>query len=305
MNFFMSRLAGWTVLYRRGSFILVTFGAMVTAGAAIWMLISGGCLLGGGLSRRQTGVFFVGAALSALALSHGFWWLGHMRSMIRQPLLGLRSIGFVSWGALAGIAAYSAGFTAALGIPFLAVSDCVLRGLFAAYAVGRLGCLTYGCCYGIHARTRGVWYRSPDAKVIRERGECPSPRHPTQIYSATLGMALFLVLNVLPYFNVPAGTITATAFLLYPLGRASIEVFRDRPRYFGSLFTSGHLACLAMFVCGWMLLVALGPADHGLVPEPLSIGQMTRSLSLAPSMLLVCVIVFVTTGFHWKQVGTW
>ena len=106
-----SRLANYTILYQNGSFILVTFGLLVTAGAAVWMYITASCFLAHGLSAKQSAVFLLGATISALAFSRLFWWLGHIRSMIRQPFWGMRNVGYVSWGGLAGVAIFSLAFS--------------------------------------------------------------------------------------------------------------------------------------------------------------------------------------------------
>jgi phosphatidylglycerol---prolipoprotein diacylglyceryl transferase len=305
----LSRLANRTILYQNGSFIFVTFGLLVTGGAALWMLITAACFFAHGLSLYQTTIFIVGATISALLLSHFFWWIGHLPSMIRQPFWGMLKIGYVSWGGLVGVAVFCLAFSIACGYPLLTISDDVLRGLFAAYAVGRIGCLTYGCCYGMTTGGQGghgIRYQNPDSKVVREKGEISGPRYPTQLYSCVEGIALFLLLNGMAYHAIPAGLITAASFLIYPIGRAYIELYRDRKRYLGFRFTSGQLACAAMFLIGWVILFfALDDANSAQPPRPLSFEEFNRSLSLVPAMIVAGITVFFATSFHWKRVGTW
>jgi phosphatidylglycerol---prolipoprotein diacylglyceryl transferase len=302
----LSTLANCTILYQNGSFILVTFGLLVSSGAVLWMLVTGACFLAHGLTLHQSAVFLVGATVSSLLFSHVFWWLGHLPTIIRQPLLGLRNVGFVSWGGLAGIAIFCFGFSITNRYPLFTVSDDVARGLFAAYALGRLGCLTYGCCYGVTCVKRGIRYRNRHAKVVREKGETSILRYPTQIYSCIEGAVLFCFLNAVPWYEVPAGLITALSFLTYPIGRAYIESFRDRKRYVRSLFTSGHFACMAMFILGWLILCyAVHPSNHALPPKPFSANGFGQALPLVPAMLFSGAVVFLATGFHWKRVGTW
>jgi prolipoprotein diacylglyceryltransferase len=304
LNALFSLIADRTVLYRRGDVILVTFGAFVASGSLIWMVVTASSLIVHGLSDSQVSFFLAGAGLSALIGSHLFWWLGHTRSMLRQPLFGARHVGFVSWGGLAGAVAFTAAFSRTTGYPMLSASDAVMRGMFAAYAVGRLGCLTYGCCYGRPSDHGGILYRNPASKVVRERGECPAPRHPTPVYSSALGVLLFVLLNTLPSYDVPAGAVTAVGCLVYPLGRAWVEALRDRRRYV-RLFTSGHLACLLMFVAGCVLLATASADNHAPRPVPLTAASLAEGLSVAPTILAVSLIVLLATGFHWKRVGTW
>jgi prolipoprotein diacylglyceryltransferase len=304
LNLLFSTVADCTVLYRRGRLILVTFGALVAAGSFLWMLVTSACLVAGGLPSTSLKIFVAGAAASALASSHAFWWLGHLRVLAGQPLFGARQVGFVSWGGLAGVALFAISFARATGYPVLALCDAVARGMFAAYALGRVGCLTYGCCYG-KAASGGVCYRNPHSKVVRERGDTRVPRHPTQVYSAALGVVLFLVLNALPYHQVPAGAVAAAGCLLYPIGRAWVEALRDRRRYVGARFTSGHLACLAMFLGGCALAFASGRTDGGPSPAPLTVADLGASASGLFTMLAVAALVFAVTSVHWKRVGTW
>jgi phosphatidylglycerol:prolipoprotein diacylglycerol transferase len=269
------------------------------------MFITAACLLEHGVTKHQAALFLVGAPLTTLVFSHAFWWLGHFRSMIRQPFLGIRNVGFVSWGNLAGLIVFTVSFAFAFDLPLLGIADDLMRGMFAGYAVGRLGCLTYGCCYGIAAAKRGIRYVNPAAKVIRERGDCRLPRYPTQIYSSWEGVLLFALLNLMAYVRIPAGLISAAAFLFYPIGRALIEFFRDRERYVHGIFTIGHPACLGMFLTGWLLLFLIRPGGMEFSPTPLSLVMVHEAMSLAPILLISAVIIFFATGFHWKRVGAW
>jgi prolipoprotein diacylglyceryltransferase/protein-S-isoprenylcysteine O-methyltransferase Ste14 len=297
--------ANHTILFQRGHFILVSYGAFIAAGAILFMLITTACLLEHGVTRHQAALFLVGAPLTTLVFSHAFWWLGHFRSMIQQRFLGARNVGFVSWGNLAGLITFTAGFAFTFDLPLLGVADDLMRGMFAGYAVGRLGCLAYGCCYGIPTAKQGIRYVNPAAKVVREGRDCRLPRHPTQIYSFWEGVLLFGLLNLMAHAHIPAGTITAAAFLLYPIGRALIEFYRDRERYVRGIFTIGHPACLAMFLTGWLLLFLVRPGGREFAPIPLSWEAVHGTISLAPIQVGLAIVVFVVTSFHWKQVGTW
>lgn len=300
-----SSLADCTILHRGPNVILVTFGVLVSIGALVWMVITGSCLLAHGIRPGHVAGFMIGAAVSTVAAGRGLWWVTNLRVLRHQPLLGLRRVGFVSWGALTGAVAFTAGFAFTSGYPALVMSDAVMRGMFAAYALGRIGCLTYGCCYGRISPASGVWYRNPDSKVVRERGPCHAPRYPTQVYSAAFGALLFVGLNAMPYSEVPAGWITVAGCLAYPIGRAWVEVFRDRERYIGEMLTTGQCACLVMFLAGCALLLFLDPSSVAPRPLPLSPSAIRESLTLAPAILLAGFVVFVVTSVHWRQIGSW
>lgn len=305
LNLLFSDIADLTVCYRRGNVIVVTFGVFVTAGAIVGMLVTGACLLAHPLPHSVVAALLAGVSASAVLGGHVSWRVGQARSLRRQPLFGFRRNGFMSWGALVGAGAYIAWFGHANDIPVLALSDAVMRGVFGAYAIGRIGCLTYGCCYGRCAVIYGIQYRNPASKVNREQGLTLAPRYPTQVYSAILGGVLFVVLNAIPSFGAPTGLVTAAACLVYPVGRAWVELFRERKRYLGGLFTTGHVGCLLMFLVGCGLLAATDPLDAALAPLPLSVEALGRAVSLTRVILLSGAMIFVATGIHWKQVGSW
>jgi phosphatidylglycerol:prolipoprotein diacylglycerol transferase len=301
----LSAVANRTILFRRGNFILVTYGAFITIGTLIFTQHISALFLAQGVEQQHVAVFLVGAALSTMVCARLFWWLGHWCTMIQQPLFGLRNVGFVSWGGLTGLMCFSCVFARIYGYPALMITDAMLRGMFAAYALGRIGCLTYGCCYGVPSQEYGIVYENLHAKVIREKGERRALRHPTQMYSFLEGVILFVVVNAAAYGSLPVGFITATAFLLYPLGRTFIEFFRDRRRYVQGIFTEGHIGCFVMFLIGWGLLFFISPEVDMYSPKVWTSSAFAESLSLAPIVIVVGAIVFFVMGFHWKKVGTW
>jgi prolipoprotein diacylglyceryltransferase len=223
--------------------------------------------------------------------------------VLRQPLFGLRGVGFVSFGAFAGLIFFAFIFAGIYRYSVLMIHDAVLRGAFAAAAIGRLGCLTYGCCYGAPSKKYGILYTNNDAKVIRERGMRHVLRHPTQCYSFLKNGLLFVLLNVMVYKKLPAGFITAAAFVLYPMARSFVESLRDRRRYVQDIFTDGHISCGAMFLASWILLFVISPSIDA-SPQPMTVAAFGQGLALLPLIFFLGVISFAVTSMHWKNVGT-
>jgi phosphatidylglycerol:prolipoprotein diacylglycerol transferase len=214
-------------------------------------------------------------------------------------------VGFVSYGALFGIALACLAFARGFGYPLLLISDVAVRGLYIAYAIGRIGCLTYGCCWGKASLSYGILYRNPEAKVVRMSGG-PSPMlHPAPLYSAIEGLVLFIILNSLCYFPLPPGFLTVFGLLLYPMGRAFIEPYRERRFYLSSALNEGHIGCALMFLAGVIMLFLISPGMGPSSPRPLNLEGFIQGLSLIPVILAVSALVFFMTGFHWRKVGTW
>jgi phosphatidylglycerol:prolipoprotein diacylglycerol transferase len=112
------------------------------------------------------------------------------------------------------------------GISPLQLTDAIAPAVFAGYAIGRIGCLMNGCCYGNICT-------APWAMVFPvegNRSQFTPPSHPTQLYSTILATGLFFVMQsvkVAPFFNRFAGQITILFFAFYAFERAFIEYFRN------------------------------------------------------------------------------
>ncbi len=300
-----NKIADRTILFRRGNIILVSYGVFVTIGAVIFMLHSGSLFLLQGLGRRFVAMFFLGAALLTAFFSHLFWWLGQWSEAKKRPWKSIRKVGFASYGALFGLVLSSIIFGVGAHISPLMVLDVVVRGMFIAYAVGRIGCLTYGCCWGKDSGTHGIVYHNPEAKVVRMAGPGLAIRHPTPLYSAIEGLVLFILLNAISYFRLPAGFLTALVFLVYPIGRSLIEFFRERKHTILRYLNEGHLCCVGMFLAGVLLLFLLPIEGNEFSPRGWHVSGLIQSLSMLPVVIGTGALIFVITSFHWRRIGTW
>jgi len=301
----LNRLADWTVFFRRGNLILVSYGIFIALGAFIFMLHTSSLFLVQGVEKKRVAIFLFGTALLGAFFARVFWWIGHWREMVRQPLWGARQVGFVSFGALFGFVFSSLIFGAAFHYSFLMILDIVVRGMFISYAFGRIGCLTYGCCWGKRSSIYGITYHNPEAKVVRLNGGPQCLRHPAPLYSAVEGLVLFILVNLLAHFPLPAGFLTALVFLLYPVGRCFIEFARERRYSILEGLNEGHLSCAVMFLAGVAILFLLSPGAGLNSPRPWSFAATVGSLTLLPVVLAVSGLVFLIAGYHWKRIGSW
>lgn len=132
--------------------------------------------------------------------------------------------------------------------------DVLSPGLVIAHAFGRLGCLSAGCCYG--SPTGAPWGIRLESELVdfSLRG---IPLHPTQLYEFVSLMILFGGLIWVFRTKKIDGQVGLTYFMVYPLIRSVIEVFRgDTIRGFvidGLLSTSQFISAL-VFVAALMVL---------------------------------------------------
>lgn len=114
--------------------------------------------------------------------------------------------------------------------------DLFAAGLALSLAIGRIGCLLRGCCYGI--ATSMPWGIDLGDGIRR---------HPTQAYESVFAAGLFLwLMRAGRHQHVP-GALFRTFMLAYFVFRFGIEFLRVEPRVLGGL-TLAQFASLAVVV---------------------------------------------------------
>lgn len=122
-----------------------------------------------------------------------------------------------------------------LAAPFLALGE----------AIGRIGCLLNGCCYG-KVSNFGLFFDVHGQTLI-----------PTQIYSSILLLAIFVILRRSQDKPHLQGQIFYSYLLLYSIKRFSIEFLRqDNPPVFFGL-TLFHLISAAIFIFALVKLLKI------------------------------------------------
>lgn len=163
---------------------------------------------------------------------------------------------------------YYGGFLLAVGVAFLymrrhslplwVTCDAFAPGIALGQAVGRVGCLLAGCCYGHPTDLPwGVTFTDPIA-ATNVGTPLGVSLHPTQLYEslAAISILVFLLL-----FERKGRTFHGRTFwtylLLYPVARFLIEFLRGDPRgtVFDVLSTSQFVSVLLIPLSMVMLLV--------------------------------------------------
>jgi len=99
-------------------------------------------------------------------------------------------------------------------LPVYRVLDLIVPFLALAQAIGRVGCLLNGCCFGKVSES-GIYFPVQQATLI-----------PTQIYSSLALVIIFIFLRFLQDKPHREGTIFFTYLLLYSVKRFIIEFWR-------------------------------------------------------------------------------
>lgn len=150
-------------------------------------------------------------------------------------------------------------------LPLWTTCDLFAPGIALGHAIGRLGCLMAGCCYG--RATDVPWGITFTNTLAASNVGTPLEiaLHPTQIYEA---VAELIVLAILlageRRWRLFPGRTFWTYLLLYPTARFMIEFYRGDPRgmVFGTLPTSQFVSVLIVPV-SIVMLVLLSRRSHG------------------------------------------
>ncbi len=114
------------------------------------------------------------------------------------------------------------------GIPIGRLCDTAAFGLILAQAVGRIGCIFNGCCYGTETDLPwGTVWTHPDSY-----GPAIDPVHPTQLYELLFDLVLFAFLWVIRKRIRPPGVLYLMYISAYSLGRFMISFLRANEEAF-------------------------------------------------------------------------
>ena len=249
-----------------GSFFIPTSGTLVAIGflAALWVTIR--------LARRaslpveQITNLAIYCALAGLAGAKLFMILFDFQSYWNDP----KSLFSLSTLQAAGV--YQGGFVVAFitavlyirkqHLPLLETCDIFAPGIALGQAIGRIGCFSAGCCWGIHTNQPwGVTFHNPQAADLTGV-PLGTPLHPTQLYECFADALIFLFL----YFRIgkthTAGAILGWYLALYSAARFGIEFFRfhEQGLHYGLSYT--QWISVATLVAGVALLVLRRPLIH-------------------------------------------
>jgi len=137
-------------------------------------------------------------------------------------------------------------------LPIWKLADLISPLVALGLSFGRMGCFFAGCCYGKETSLPwAVVFRNPDSLA-----RLNVPLHPTQLYDAANGLAIFFFLSWMEKRKTFDGQIFCLFLFLYAITRFFIEIFRGDPRGFlfgGLLSTSQAIGILLAIFSVFML----------------------------------------------------
>ena len=159
--------------------------------------------------------------------------------IIMLPNGGLSWFGGLIFGVIFGI-----GFLRRKKLRIYPFLDLIVPFAALGQAIGRLGCLLNGCCYGL-ASPYGLYFPVHKSRLI-----------PTQIYSSLSLLLIFIILRLLQGKHRDEGVIFSYYLILYSFQRFIIEFWRaDNPVVFMGLSLFQLLSIIAFFAGVTQLII--------------------------------------------------
>lgn len=158
--------------------------------------------------------------------------------------------GLVFFGGFIGAVLAAVIYCRRKNVPFLRVADALIPSVALGHFLGRLGCLSAGCCFGrtcevpwgitmpyasaaFVAQREALLPTDPERAMELYRLQESFPIHPTQLYEATGELMFFVLLLFLRARRTFYGQLLAVWLVLYSVMRFVVELYRgDKIRGF-------------------------------------------------------------------------
>ena len=246
----------YPILFRLDGFTIYSYGFFLILGIVVSGILAIQKVRKVGLPvpfERAVDLFFY-SLLSAVVGSRILFVLINFHLYRENPsrIFKIWEGGLVFYGGLILAIGVSIGYMRRYRLPILRLFDLIAPLLALGLFFGRIGCYFAGCCYGKETSLFwGVIFTDPNSLA-----QLNVPLHPTQLYDAANGLAIFLFLLWKEKRKAFDGQIFFWFLLLYSITRFLIEMLRGDPR--GFLFsdlisTSQGIGILLAFLAVSML----------------------------------------------------
>ncbi len=256
-------------LLELGPVSIYTYGVLLAAAYLVGLWFAAGRARARGLDGNRVtdlGIYIIISALVGAKLLLVVVEFDHFRRDPAEIWTVVRS-GGVFYGGLLLAVGVAFWHIRRHRLPIWTTCDAFAPGIALGQAVGRLGCLLAGCCYGRPTELPwGVTFTNPLA-AANVGTPLDVSVHPTQLYEsgAALGILGLLLLMERRGPSFPGRTFW-TYLLLYPCARFGIEYFRGDPRGMVlDVLSTSQFVSLLLVPVSIVMLLRLRRSWH---PEP-------------------------------------
>jgi phosphatidylglycerol:prolipoprotein diacylglycerol transferase len=189
------------------------------------------------------------------------YYMKHPHELVTLQMAGVTSFGGIFVGMI-----YLCFWARKKQISPLTVFDCIGPPFLVANAIGRVGCLLNGCCYGGIASASLPW----KIRVAEDPGHW---HHPAQIYDSIMCLIAFGLVIKLERRNTGRGQTMALALGGYGLSRfiyefwrggtdAQVQAYEASSTYWIGKMTQAQAVALAMVIVSTILYFAYARRAH-------------------------------------------
>ena len=240
--------------------ILPTYGVLVAVAFLTALWLTGRLSRDAGLNADTVTNLGIYCALAAIGGAKLMMFLVDFSYYSEHPgeifsLSTLRAGGVFYGGLLAalGIAVW---YMRKTRLPGWKTADVFAPAIALGHGIGRLGCFSAGCCWGVEChRPWAVTFTNPAAHEL-VGVPLNIPIHPTQLYEAAGEFAIFALI----YWRIRKphadGGIIGAYLMLYAALRFIVEFFRvhEQGNLLGSPFDTSQWISIALFAAGVLCL---------------------------------------------------
>lgn len=230
-----------------GSFTVYSYGLMLALAFITSVSLAGGQAKREGLNPDIIFNFSFLVFISGIAGARIFYITGNISHYLKDPLEiimlqrgGLAWFGGLIFGAAAGII-----YLKKKKLPAYKIIDLIIPFVALGQAIGRIGCLLNGCCFGRES-FYGLHFDIHSAFLI-----------PTQLYSSLLLIIIFIILRFLQERPHREGQIFYAYLFLYSIKRFFIEFWRADSQRILTGLTLFQILSLVMFIFSLFKLLSI------------------------------------------------
>ena len=218
------------ILFQHGDLTVYAYGSILALGFVVGMVLILLRARKKGIPMERVTELFCLSIFSAFVGARGLYVLLDLPVFLNDPAKIFRvwEGGLVFYGGLILAAGAGFGYMRWYRLPLWKMADLFAPAIALGLFFARIGCFMAGCCYGKETSLPwGVTFTDPQSLA-----RLHASLHPTQLYEAGAGLALFLFLIRMEKKQSFDGQIFWLFLLLYSILRFLIEFLRDDPRGF-------------------------------------------------------------------------
>jgi phosphatidylglycerol---prolipoprotein diacylglyceryl transferase len=245
------------ILFRLGGFTVYAYGFFIAVGFVVGFALATRAARKKGIPFERVVDLFFYTILSSILGSRILFVLTDLGFFLEHPLkiLNVWEGGLVFYGGLLAAVGVSLVYMKLHRLPVWRLADLFCPPIALGLFFGRIGCFFAGCCYGKETSLPwGVVFKNPESLA-----RLNVVLHPTQLYDAANGLAIFVVLIWLEKRKTFEGEVFWAFIFLYSMTRCFIEALRDDPRgsFLGSALSPSQGIGIALAITSLFMLFYL------------------------------------------------